>query len=146
MTEFERDVRAAIYAGFRDRGVALDAGQLAAATGAGREAVAAALGALAAAHAIVLRDGGESIWMAHPFSGVPTDSVATAGGRTWFANCVWDGLSILALAGGTGRCETRSPASGERIVFEVVEGRVAGEGLVHFLVPASRFWEDIGFT
>jgi hypothetical protein len=28
----------------------------------------------------------------------------------------------------------------------VSAGKVRGDALVHFLVPARRFWEDIGFT
>ena len=66
--------------------------------------------------------------------------------RRLFANCVWDGLSIIALLGGTGRLDTHSPATGEPLVFAVVNGRVTGEGIAHFLVPAACFWDDIGFT
>mgnify|MGYP002260981813 CR=1 FL=1 len=44
----------------------------------------------------MLIPGTDSVWMAHPFSGVPTDFVVTINGRRWFANCVWDGLAILA--------------------------------------------------
>lgn len=84
--------------------------------------------------------------MAHPFSGVPTDAVVTVAGRQWFANCAWDGLAIIGLFGGTGRLETPSPATGEPIVFEVTEGVVRGAGMVHFLVPAARFWDDIVHT
>ena len=83
-------------------------------------------------------------WMAHPFSGVPTDFVVTYGGRRWFANCVWDGLAILALLG-DGVLKTHSPATGDQIVFEVSVGKVLlAEALVHFLAPGHRFWEDIG--
>jgi hypothetical protein len=64
---------------------------------------------------------------------------------SWFANCVWDGLSILALVG-DGALETHSPATGQPIRFAVRDRIVAGEGVVHFLVPAARFWDDIGFT
>lgn len=77
--------------------------------------------------------------------GVPTDFVVSIGARRWFANCVWDGLSILALLG-DGSIETHSPASGARVVLTARGGVVSGEALVHFLVPARRFWEDIGFT
>jgi hypothetical protein len=146
MAPLERDVRAAVYAAFRDTGEAPSADALAATLGQSRQAVLDALGALHAAHALVLRPGGASLWMAHPFSGVPTDFLVTIAGRRLFANCVWDGLSIIALLGGTGRLDTHSPATGEPLVFEVVDGRVTGEGIAHFLVPAARFWDDIGFT
>jgi len=64
---------------------------------------------------------------------------------TGFANCVWDGLSILALLG-DGNLDTHSPATGEPIQLTVSARKVLGEALVHFLVPARRFWDDIGFT
>jgi hypothetical protein len=84
--------------------------------------------------------------MAHPFSGVETDFRVTAtDGRRWMANCAWDGLAILALMG-DGQLDTHSPATGESLRFEVTGGRVTGEGLVHFLVPAAHFWDDIGYT
>jgi hypothetical protein len=83
--------------------------------------------------------------MAHPFAGVETDFLVTAQDRRWFANCAWDGLSILALFG-DGRLDAHSPATGEPLRFEVADGRVRGEGLIHFLVPAAHFWDDIGYT
>ena len=55
------------------------------------------------------------------------------------------GSPILALFG-DGSLDTHSPATGERLRFEVVSGAVHGEGVVHFLVPARRFWDDIGYT
>ncbi|MFP5213857.1 MAG: organomercurial lyase [Acidobacteriota bacterium] len=83
--------------------------------------------------------------MAHPFSAVATDFLVRIGDRSWYANCVWDGLSILALLG-NGTLETHSPARKEPMRFSVLDGQVVGEGLVHFLVPAIGFWDDIGFT
>ncbi len=88
---------------------------------------------------------GESVRMAHPFSAIESDFVVTIGGRIWFANCVWDGLSILALLG-DGALETHSPATGEQIMLTVDDGLVYGDAIVHFLVPARQFWDDIVFT
>jgi hypothetical protein len=107
--------------------------------------VIASLHSLAAQHRLVLRPASDAIWMAHPFSGIETDFVVNARGRTWYANCVWDGLSILGLVG-DGRLETHSPQTGEAIRLCVEDGRVAGGAIVHFLVPARLFWDDIGFT
>ncbi len=104
-----------------------------------------ALEGLAAEHCLVLQPGTHSIWMAHPFSGIATDFAVSSGGRTWFANCVWDGLAILALFG-DGSLDTHSPASGAPLRFEVRDRSITGEGLVHFLVPAAEFWADIGYT
>ena len=130
MNPFERRVRAAVYASLRDEAAAPSVVRLAADLGAPREDVAAALHRLADLHCLVLVPGTESIWMAHPFSGIET---------------VWDGLALLALLG-DGVLATHSPATGEPLDFEARGGRVRGEGIVHFLVPARRFWDDIGHT
>src|SRR5215210_7206630 len=145
MNTFERQVRAAVYASFRDRSAPPSMAELSDALSASREEVSAALHNLAAEHCIVLAPGTESIWMAHPFSGIETDFAVMIGGRQWFANCVWDGLSILALFG-DGSLDTHSPATGEPMRFQVSEGVVHGSGIVHFLVPARHFWDDIGYT
>ena len=104
-----------------------------------------ALHALADAHRLALIPGTDSVWMAHPFSAVESDFIVRIGDRRWYANCVWDGLSILALLG-NGALDTHSPGTGAAIRFEVVDGQALGAGLVHFLVPARSFWDDIGFT
>jgi hypothetical protein len=145
MNKFERLVRAAVIGSLRDTGSAPSAAALAVSLDAPESAVSAALHALADEHRLALIPGTDSIWMAHPFSGVPTDFIANIDGRRWFANCVWDGLAILALLG-DGVLKTHSPATGEVIVFDVSAGEVHGDALVHFLVPARRFWDDIGFT
>ena len=134
-----------MYASFRVKSRAPTPEVLAAVTGSRRAAVISALRTLADEHCLVLLPDGESIWMAHPFSGVETDFRVTLGDHRWFANCVWDGLSILALFG-DGSLNTHSPATGDPLRFDVARGAVRGEGLVHFLVPARRFWDDIGYT
>lgn len=148
MNEFERHVRAAVYASFRDQSKAPSAAELSDALRASPGEVSAALQNLAEEHCLVLVPGTESIWMAHPFSGIETDFVVTLGDRRWFANCVWDGLSILALLGGQlgGSLDTHSLATGEALRFEVSNRAVHGPGIVHFLVPARHFWDDIGYT
>lgn len=145
MKPFERVVRASVIRSLRDTGEAPAPADIAASTGASEADVVSALHALAGGHRLVLVPGTSTVWMAHPFSAVPTDFVVTIGARRWFANCVWDGLSILALLG-EGTLATHSPATGEPIDLSVSSGVVLGQALVHFLVPARHFWDDIGFT
>lgn len=78
--------------------------------------------------------------MAHPFSGVATSYRAVVGSRSWYANCAWDGLAILSLPG-DGQVH-----DGDGLLREVDDGVVSPHGFVHLLVPARRFWDDIGFT
>lgn len=132
-------------ASFRDTSRAPAVAALAAALDTPAEAVAAALQALAREHALVLRPASDAIWMAHPFSGVETDFLVSIEGRQWYANCAWDGLAILALLG-DGVLETHCPVSRAPLRFVASKGTVRGAGVIHFLVPARRFWDDIGFT
>ncbi len=145
MNSFERLVRASVIRTLRDFARAPSAAAIASSLGAGEAAVVSALHALADGHRLALLPGTDSVWMAHPFSAVASDFLVRVGDRQWYANCVWDGLSILALFG-DGTLDTHSPATGEAMRFDVAAGQVIGEGLVHFLVPARSFWDDIGFT
>jgi hypothetical protein len=145
VNSLERATRAHIIQRLRETGSAPSATDTAAALDVPESQLVAALHSLAGQHRIVLLPGSDSVWMAHPFSAIATDFVVHSGGRRWFANCVWDGLAILGLVG-DGRLETHSPRSGTPIRFDVLDGRVIGNGIIHFLVPARRFWENIGFT
>ncbi len=145
MNDFERRVRAHVIRALRDTSAAPSCGDIASALNSTPDVVRAALHALADEHRVVLHPGTDSVWMAHPFSAVPTDFAVSAGGRSWWANCVWDGLSILGVVG-DGWLETHSPQSGASIRLTVERGRVIGHAIVHFLVPARRLWEDIAFT
>lgn len=153
MNDLERLVRARVIQTLRDASAAPSAADLVVQLRSGQPPlpdvdaaqVRQALHALAGEHRLVLQPGSDSVWMAHPFSAVPTDFRVRIGAREWFANCAWDGLSILALLG-DGTLETHSPATGDPLTFIVRGRRVDGEGIVHFLVPARDFWQDIGYT
>lgn len=103
---------------------------------------------LAASHAFELRPGTLDVWMVHPLSAVPTPYVATVAGRDHFANCIWDGLGAVAMLGGSGFVRTTCEDCGESLQVDVVQWELAGEpeGVVHFAVPAARWYEDIGDT
>lgn len=145
MNTLERLVRACVIQTLRDTSVAPSVADLASVLGVESAQVLQALLALADEHRLALIPGTDLVWMAHPFSAVRTDFLVRINGREWYANCVWDGLSILALLG-DGLLETHSPATGDPIIYVVRDGCVDGEGIVHFLVPARSFWENIGFT
>lgn len=97
------------------------------------------------AHMLVLQPTGE-ILMANPFSAVPTPFVAEVGGRRWFGNCIWDALGIIATLHADGRVLASCGASGEAMELSVRDGVLAGRGIVHFALPARRWWEDIVFN
>ncbi len=145
MKDFERHVRATVIQILRDTGAAPSAVAVGRLLDVDPSRVSSALHSLAEQHRLTLVPGTDRVMMAHPFSAVASDFLVTIGDRTWYANCVWDGLSILALLG-DGRLETHSPATGELIPFTVRNGVVQGDAIVHFSVPAKHFWHDIVFT
>ncbi len=145
MDAFERQVRATVIQTLRDTGRAPTAAAIADMLGEPESHASAALRSLSDEHRLVLVPGTDRVRMAHPFSAIDSDFLVTIGERTRFANCVWDGLSILAILG-DGTLHTHSPATGEPITLLVRDGAVEGDAIVHFLVPAQRFWDDIVFT
>ena len=110
----------------------------------------AAVGALGLddAHALVLDPGTDEIRMLNPFSAVETPHRVEAGGRSWFANCAWDALGIPAALHRDGLIDSECADCGEPLELEVRDGRLVrgGELLVHILVPARHWWDDIVFT
>ena len=103
---------------------------------------------LAAADVIVLLPGTHFVWLAHPFSAAAGPFRVTSGDRSWDAICVWDALGILALNGVDGSVATACPDCGEVLEIEVAGGdvRAPSEHVVHFGVPAARWYEDVGYT
>ena len=144
-TESERAVRLFIYRHFIETANAPDLATIARATAIADRDVAAALRQLADQHAIVLAPASVSIWMAHPFSAVPTPYPVDAGGRTYWANCAWDAAGILSLVG-DGETQTLCADCGQPAGFGVQDDALVGDGVVHFAVPPRRFWENVAYT
>jgi hypothetical protein len=105
------------------------------------------LGRLSAAHVLVLAPGTPYIWMANPLSAIPTPFAVDIAGKHFFGNCIWDALGVVAMLGGTGTVRTWCPDCDDRLSITVRDNRLASaDGLVHFAVPAARWWDDIGFS
>ncbi len=149
MNELDLRIRTHVYSSFVADGRARTAAETAAELGLPEREVTGAYHRLHDAHALVLRPGTTEIRMLNPFSTVETPHRVEAGGRSWFGNCAWDALGIPgALHLDSGLIASACPDCGERVELEVRGGElVRGAGLlVHFVVPARRWWEDIGFT
>jgi hypothetical protein len=140
-------VRAEVYRHFAREGQGPANVELARALDVPTTEVERSLGRLEDGRHLALFPDRHEVWMAHPFSAVPTDfPVDTAGGRYW-ANCAWDALGIPAVLGVDGWTETRCAATGEPIGYGVRDGRLeGGPGGSHMVVPPRNAWEDIGFT
>ena len=147
MSAIDADVRAEVYRFFVADGRAPVAAEVAERLGTDQYAVEESYRRLADSHMLVLAPGTPHIWMANPFSALPTAYPVEAGGRTWFGNCIWDALGILALLDRDGVVSTRCADCGERMTVRVNDGElVTSEGVVHYAIPAARWWDDIGFN
>jgi hypothetical protein len=91
------------------------------------------LRSLADQHVVVLDDSGRVV-MAHPFAAHRGGARVTSGGRTWWGNCAWDGLGIVAALG---LRDAEVEAGGVR----AVDG-----AWFHVAVPARHWWDDIAHT
>jgi ribonuclease HI len=145
-TPTERAVRLFVYRHFVDTARAPDVADIARAINIEPDRAASALRRLAELRALVLAPASIAIWMAHPFSAVPTAYPVETRDRTYWANCAWDAAGILSLLGVDGESRTRCADCGEQIAITVRNGRIAGGGVVHFVVPPRRFWENVAYT
>ena len=148
MDELDLRIRNHVYGSFVQFGTALSPTQAAHDLGLRSDEAEAAYRRLHEAHALVLRPGTTEIRMLNPFSPVETPHRVEADGRTWFANCAWDALGIPGALHTDGTVHSECPDCGETLELEVRDGELV-EGrdlLVHFVVPASRWWDDIAFT
>jgi hypothetical protein len=104
------------------------------------------LALLAEARAAMLDSSG-ALEFANPFATGPTDFVVRTLGRRWFGTCAWDGLGILALLGEDGHVEAHCPDCDEPLELVVRDGELQPtDAVVHFLVPAAHWYDDLRFT
>jgi hypothetical protein len=108
--------------------------------------VAAAYERLAAARAIVLRPGTRDIIMAPPFSAVPTRYLVEVAGRAYWGNCIWDALGIPAMLDAEGAITASCGDCDAPMRLAIRARELTGSGVVHFAVPARRWWEDVVYT
>jgi Alkylmercury lyase len=146
--ELDLRIRNHLYASFVAGGRAHTTAETGAALGLAEPDVADAYRRLHDAHALVLHPGTTEIRMLNPFSAVETPHRVEAGGRSWFANCAWDALGIPAALHTYGAVSSECPDCGEPLELEVRGGELVrgADLLVHFVVPARHWWDDIAFT
>lgn len=146
-TDFDWTVRARIYRTFAETGRAPAIPELAAVVGATEHQIETSLSRLQAAHEIATFPDRPGVWMANPFSAVPTDFVVRTPEMTCWANCAWDALGVPAILDTDGWTTTRCAASGDTLEFGVENGRLKGDsGVIHLVTPIRDAWADIGFT
>jgi len=140
-------LRIGVYDEILNSGTVPTAAALAAKFGVSAAELRLTLAALGIGKTILLHPSTGEIWMAGPFSAAETPYRVTAGGRTWWANCAWDMLGIAMIAAERATVEARCTDCGAPMTI-VADPAVPpnDDGVVHFLLPARRWYDDIGFT
>jgi hypothetical protein len=145
--ELELKTKLAIYEHFAATGSRPSVDDVAARAGGAAPQVREVFGRLRAQRVLVLEADGESIRMAPPFSGVPTQHRVSAGGTSYYANCAWDAFGIPAALRRPATVHSRCEQSLEPLELAVSErGPEPCDWLFHCVVPAARWWDDIVFT
>ncbi len=143
--DFETAVKLKIYETIAETAKAPTSLQVARALDATAEEVEAAFERLHQKRLLVPEPGDLSrIRMAPPFSGIETPFPVRARGNLYYANCAWDALGIPAALHEEAVIETKDANTGEPIRLEVKNGLPVPQAcVIHFAVPAARWWEDI---
>lgn len=142
------ELRLAVYRVFAETGRAPQAGELAEQLGAEVPEVDMSLAELARGRHLALDDRGQIV-MAHPFSAVPLGFSVMGAQTLWWGGCAWDSFALPQLLPGEDEMlvATRCPACGQPHAWNVGPRRPPdGEQVAHFLVPASRMWDDVVHT
>ena len=145
--ELELSAKLAIYQHFASEGGRPSVHDIAARVGAAVPQVREIFRRLREQRVLVLEADGESIRMAPPFSGVPTQHRVTAAGVSYYANCAWDALGIPAALQRPATVHSRCEQSLEPLELTVsTDGPEPCGWLFHCVVPAAQWWDDIVFT
>ena len=145
--EFDTTVRLALYRDFVRTASAPSAEALAASMQSSAAEIRAALERLAAGKAIVLQPESREILMANPLCAVPTPFRIQTRGHSFFASCVWDGLGSMAMLRGDSTLDISCACCGEAMTIGMRGGEIGpANGVIHFAIPAKRWWENIVFT
>lgn len=145
--DLDRAVRLFVFTTAAKTGQVPQPDDIAARLGYPRSIVDDTLSRLAAGRAIILAPNSTNVWAADPFCATPTTFRVTVHGRTYFGICIWDALGIPAALGADGTVTAACGDWGDPLTLEIRNGRLMrAEGVVHFGVPAARFWDNIAFT
>jgi alkylmercury lyase-like protein len=145
--ELDNRVRLHIYERFVANGCPPSVPETATALGVAEGEAAAAYRRLEQARVIVLAPATLDVWMANPLSAIPTPFRAETEQGSFWGNCIWDGLGVIAMLSRNGTLATACPDCSDPMTLAVDEGALEpAEGVVHFAVPARRWWDNVAFT
>ena len=143
----DREVRIHVYRQAADTTHVPTPGEIAAALGLQQPEIEDSLRRLAAGRVLILAPGTTNIWAANPFCAVPSSFRVEALGRTYWGICIWDALGIPAALHSDASITARCGDCDQDIALQVRgEALARADEIVHFGVPAARWWDNIAFT
>ena len=142
-----KDLRRKIYSHTRTAGVPPTIAGLSETLGLDEKTVRSGLTDLAAGRIVVLQPGSGELLMVPPFSAVPTPFLVETSRYSCYANCAWDALGVPIMLREPARVISACGCCGEATVFDVtLDGAPRTTDVIHFAVPAARWWHDVVFT
>ena len=146
--DLDTTVKLNIYSTIAETAQAPTAGQVASALNIPLVEVLAAFERLHKKRLLVPEPGDPNrIRMAPPFSGIETSFLVRARGKAYYANCAWDALGVSAALHDDALIEASDGHNGEPIILKIRDGKPVPEPcVIHFAVPAARWWADIVYT
>jgi hypothetical protein len=149
-TEFPRALRIFIYEHLLGRGLPPSSEQIGDHFGISADDARQAIGSMKVGKTVLPHPTTGEIWMAGPFAARPSTYRVFGNQLAWWANCAWDMLGVMVIANEPVRVETECTDCREPISLDATP--TAGvlstlrDMVVHFLVPARHWYDDIGFT
>lgn len=146
-TEFETQIRRFVYDYIVKHGQAPSTATIAGRFGKSASETKEALLRLSEGHAVMAQPESGELWRVAPFSAVPTAFEVRSGEQRWWANCIWDGLGVLAALHKDGEVLTSCPCCNDAMVLKVKGGNLQpAQGAIYFQLPVRDWYRDVVFT
>jgi hypothetical protein len=147
VTELESLLRVSAYRVTLARGSPPTVSELAVSCAASEAEVRDGLRNLTAARMLVVQPTSGELLMVPPFSSVPTPFAVRTAHYTTYANCIWDALGVPVMLREPAEIVTACGCCSESSIIRAHrDAPPDGRGVVHFAVPARRWWDDVVFT
>ena len=145
--DFQNKIRYHINRFIFDNGFAPSVDELVKLTVTDTEKVEQGLKVLADNHALVLHPNSFDIWVAHPFALFPTLFWVKSADKQWWGNCTWCSFGIATLTNAETEIFTKLQGQEEPLTIHIKDNKVVEEDfVVHFPIPASKFWDNVIYT
>ena len=148
--EFPIALRRFVYDHLLSRGLPPSSEQIGEHFGVSTDDARHAIGSLKIGKTVLPHPTTGEIWMAGPFAARPSTYRVVGKRLAWWANCAWDMLGVMVIANEPVCVETECTDCREPLTIDATPGQGVAQSMrnlvVHFLVPARHWYDDIGFT